>query len=73
MSYPKQGSRKRKRTPINPLKLDDVGFKIKLFQIPKLVFGYAFCPKDKNLFNARQIKSNNTVERLPNGRQANKF
>ena len=72
MSYPKQGSRKRKRTPIDPLRLDDVGSKIKLFQIPQLVFGYAFCPKD-NLFNARQIKSNNTGERLPNGRQASRF
>ena len=53
MSYPKQGSRKRKRTPTNPLKLDDVGFDIKLFKIPQSVFGYAFCPKDRNLFNAR--------------------
>ena len=51
MSYPKQGSRKRKRTQIDPLRLDDVGSKIKLFQIPQLVFGYAFCPKDNNLFN----------------------
>lgn len=73
MSYPKQGSRKRKRTQIDPLRLDDVGSKIKLFQIPQLGFGYAFCPKDNNLFNARQIKSNNTVERSLNGRQANKF
>jgi hypothetical protein len=73
MSYPKQGSRKRKRTQIDPLRLDDVGSKIKLFQIPQLVFGYAFCPKDNNLFNARQIKSNNTVERSLNDRQANTF
>jgi hypothetical protein len=73
MSYPKQGSRKRKRTQIDPLRLDDVGSKIKLFQIPQLVFGYSFCPKDNNLFNARQIKSNNTVERSLNDRQANTF
>jgi hypothetical protein len=45
MSYPKQGSRKRKRTQIDPLRLDDVGSKIKLFQIPQLVFGYAVSDK----------------------------